>query len=231
MLSTSIYPVRRLQIPQNARLLRFHRSGLQPKPGAHSRSPGLMAPLRTVLRASISGSWILHRVGEGGSCLLCTGQQRATWHHCVECGGSDWAALTAEQTVTEAKVAFEAIQRALDVDPFAWYAMLSTRFFWSHPLPEPRPDLIEERRDEHRQRCKAHMRLSQEVTMAAVRCGERLAAMPDARSLGQPYLPKMFGPASATKSEAMLAADLGESDVWDRLVLEAQHTNTEFLAL
>ena len=86
-------------------------------------------------------------------------------------------------------------------------------------MPELRPDLIEERRDEHRQR------LAQEVTMAAVRFCERLAAMPDARTLGQPYLPKIFGSANATKSEATLAADLGESDVWDRLVLEG------FLAL
>ena len=36
MLSTSIHPMRRLQIPQNARLLRLHWSGLQPKPG-HTR--------------------------------------------------------------------------------------------------------------------------------------------------------------------------------------------------
>ena len=186
MLSTSIYPMKRLQIPQSARLLRFHWSGLQPKPGAHSRSPGLMAPIRTVLRASISGSWVPHRVGEGGSCLLCTGQQRATWQHCVNKGGFDWAALTTEQTVPETKIAFEAIQTALDVDPFAWHAMLPARFFWPHPLPEPRPDLIEERRDEHRQRCSAHMRLAQEMTTAAVRYSERQAAMPDALTLEQP---------------------------------------------
>ena len=35
--------------------------------------------------------------------------------------------------------------------------------------------------------------------MAAVRKSERLAAISDARTLGQPYLPKIFGIASARR--------------------------------